>query len=550
MIIESLQNHAKAERDRLDEVSDAFVKFWINRDTILDVEDGGEHYDHPPVERNAGYVRGTWYLVRDPQQGMIRDLALDGSREDLMAALPLALRRYPSDRVILDISSETYGVSLTPRQANVFAKTGKTPSQMALAERETIPSGQIADMVYYVNPTGRDLLGLMQTSMRSRNSDFGDFRALVVPDGTVYAWDAFKGAHWGVWKDLSQQGYAMGSKDEVICIHVTWVPDTFRTFIQRTEPGTRVGSILRGSAYTLTHARRNIGDIPAEHWQMAFRSLQRLARVEEKRIEMEVRGSNSSPSGANMEQDFAGLRESEYDPKARYNEFNRAYFGGELPDIPVVFKKSKGAGGHANISTIKSIRPNDVAIRRFKPNHGITGRPETMYIAINNIIQRSPEAYDGILLHEMIHIWQFTQGIYYAADGQHGASFMKKLRELEQQFGIKIPATDNFADGEITDDQLRPFNVGIMYREGQPRAWCILADKAVPLLMQADRYSKGIRFVIKRVTGPEWTKIGLRAPMQRPTKASNVKMFVLNAGKEAAVAEFEQSPDVLFSTGE
>ena len=157
-----------------------------------------------------------------------------------------------------------------------------------LVERTTIQSGQLASLAYLVNPTARDLLGLMQAGMRERNLNYGEFRALVARDGTVYAWDAHKGAHYGCWKDLIQQGCDMGNQDEVACILMTWIPEVFRGRVARANRTTPVGPLMRGMAYTLKHKHLVIDSIPSETWQMAYRGLQRLARAEEKRIETEV----------------------------------------------------------------------------------------------------------------------------------------------------------------------------------------------------------------------------------------------------------------------
>ena len=117
--------------------------------------------------------------------------------------------------------------------------------------------------------------------------------------------------------------------------------------------------------------------------------------------------------------------------EAEYDRFNRAYFGGELPPVKLSWERSKTRGGVAlgiiNRAT-KEIRPTEIRISMF--------------------MKMDKARFDAIMLHEMIHIWQFANGLN---DG-HGASFKTTREKISTRAGIDIPMTDEAEKLEVSED--------------------------------------------------------------------------------------------------
>ncbi len=188
-----------------------------------------------------------------------------------------------------------------------FLKSGRV-----LTERTQIESGQIGDLSYVMNPSGADLFGLLQQSKQRQEqlglSSYteGQVRALIAEDGTIYAWDAFRGAHYGAWKDLQKLGYDLGSPKKIICVVLSWAVDAFRMFVRRTKPGERLGPILRVSTVIMGGGPVQSDRIDNPAWQIALSGLRRIEAKEMARIEQEMRSNKSAMAEA--VENIGGLR--------------------------------------------------------------------------------------------------------------------------------------------------------------------------------------------------------------------------------------------------
>lgn len=118
-----------------------------------------------------------------------------------------------------------------------------------------------------------------------------------------------------------------------------------------------------------------------------------------------------------------------------YKQFNKQLFDNELPNIPVGYNKLKNVYGRAlamgNKSEITSI--DGIQISSFYDLEG--------------------DALKGILVHEMIHVWQYLNSsmIMLKKDNGHYIDFISKLKELQKKVSFKIPKTEN-ADYAISGD--------------------------------------------------------------------------------------------------
>jgi predicted SprT family Zn-dependent metalloprotease len=112
------------------------------------------------------------------------------------------------------------------------------------------------------------------------------------------------------------------------------------------------------------------------------------------------------------------------DFKKKYNDFNKKYFDNKLPDdLEINFKlRRKNVFGEA----LREIDPFTKEIKHLE-------------IRLNSIIKNFDEEYaDGILLHEMIHIYQYITDTYNDAN-PHGFSFLKIRKEIMEKGSPYIP---------------------------------------------------------------------------------------------------------------
>ena len=109
----------------------------------------------------------------------------------------------------------------------------------------------------------------------------------------------------------------------------------------------------------------------------------------------------------------------DYSLEAKYQHFNLLLFGGELPTIPISWSSAlKKASGRI----------------LFKPmNFGFSVVPGSVRMEISSLFRSSEERLDGIMVHEMIHVY-FT-AIKNDGRESHGSGFRAKLAHYRQRHG-------------------------------------------------------------------------------------------------------------------
>jgi hypothetical protein len=142
---------------------------------------------------------------------------------------------------------------------------------------------------------------------------------------------------------------------------------------------------------------------------------------------------------------------------AEYDKYNRAYFGGELPPIKLSWDRSKTHGGVAmavlNRQT-REIRPTEIRISSF--------------------MKLDRARFDGIFLHEMIHIYQFMRQV----NDSHGPAFKEMLGKISAKSGVAIPMTEEAVDLQVSDDvKVRPM-VQILIEKGGGNLLILLPESA------------------------------------------------------------------------
>ena len=119
---------------------------------------------------------------------------------------------------------------------------------------------------------------------------------------------------------------------------------------------------------------------------------------------------------------FINEAKSDSELKKLYDQFNKKYFNNDLPDdIEIKYKKMKGAGGRAKGTRYKKERKTV---------------PES--IEISSFYVMDDKDLHGILLHEMIHIWEMING-YRSGRDSHSLQFRKKREEILKKVNLEIP---------------------------------------------------------------------------------------------------------------
>lgn len=102
-------------------------------------------------------------------------------------------------------------------------------------------------------------------------------------------------------------------------------------------------------------------------------------------------------------------------PKRLYKFWNSRYFGGRLPDIPVVFSKKEYS---------KRSRRHILGAAWL---HGETKKP--IKITLNPDFRTYRALWQHTLLHEMVHVQQWRV----PAEQSHGNKFNKRMKQLAAQ---------------------------------------------------------------------------------------------------------------------
>jgi hypothetical protein len=144
-----------------------------------------------------------------------------------------------------------------------------------------------------------------------------------------------------------------------------------------------------------------------------------------------------------------------YNLQAKYDEFNTKFFNGELPKIPLVWRVMKNVGGHVKYSLIRKGPPPDPRMVRaglVSKYKNTELKQDSMKLTMSSTQMKTEEQFDGVLLHEMVHVWFVS--IVHDYDMNHGSAFVKKIKELSAISGIDIPLRDTITSEVAIDDKL------------------------------------------------------------------------------------------------
>ncbi len=127
----------------------------------------------------------------------------------------------------------------------------------------------------------------------------------------------------------------------------------------------------------------------------------------------------------------------------RFDAFNRLFFGGELPPIPIRLSNAKGFLGKVCYKRVR--KPNGLSGVLF----GKAAYENTDFVLrINTRIDLPEEVVEDTILHEMIHYyiayhqWQDTSS--------HGRLFRREMERINQAGGRHIGITHRLTDEQQT----------------------------------------------------------------------------------------------------
>lgn len=223
--------------------------------------------------------------------------------------------------------------------------------------------------------------------------------------------------------------------------------------------------------------------------------------------------------------------------KQHFDEFNRLYFDGKIPEMPLSFKKMKNVGG---VFLSKSLQIHKYAKRQL-----IRGSES---ICIDTTYARSQEEIDKLLLHELIHAWVVC--VENDLDDNHGPAFMRKLREVSQKSGIDIPLTEKIDNLLLSNQTPKPVGVIVQSTDRGPAYAIVSANilQGKSAEIQADwmkrYYAEKHPLKAYVVTSPGWTVRASRDTVQRNTK----KLAYFYIKDEDLIAEITSMGKLVFDT--
>lgn len=215
-----------------------------------------------------------------------------------------------------------------------------------------------------------------------------------------------------------------------------------------------------------------------------------------------------------------------YNLQDKFNKFNRELFNSELPNVPIQWSKLKNVSGKVEYKIIRKSPKPDARLVRIgivDKNKGVELVPNSVRIKISNLHKRTEEELDGILVHEMIHLYMVSNGEYFE---NHGSKFNAKLKELNAKTNFEIPLTDKVGILELEGSQLKEVVVVYIQKQGYD-SFGLLNSKVVDNQLINEIENKFRYFVknnsvkqvtVVRIKSIEWSRIASQLPIARSLK--------------------------------
>lgn len=222
----------------------------------------------------------------------------------------------------------------------------------------------------------------------------------------------------------------------------------------------------------------------------------------------------------------------QYPAAQRFDAFNAVLFDGQLPKIPIQFYNLKTAGG---VCKARRVRATQQLV------------PGSLLIQLSSRYLRTPDQFDGVLVHEMIHAYMYVTG---HMDENHGRLFQAKLTELQSRVKFTIPLTDDTKDLDLKDSKPKTYVVLVLppttpVDQGR-RSYALLSDSVLGhandmAIASLRRNNPGL--VVYKITTPEWTRFAAVKTVQR--NIYKVKFYYENERTTPLLNQLEAQGEVL-----
>ena len=236
--------------------------------------------------------------------------------------------------------------------------------------------------------------------------------------------------------------------------------------------------------------------------------------------------------GINRLKSLSGINEesvTDFNIKSKFDEFNKKYFDGAIPEIPITFSPLKSAGGK-----FQCVAKNNAVV------------PGTAKIVISSLFSRSEQSLDGVILHEMIHAFLAFSGLL---KENHGPRFKSMQAKLSQASGIKIPLTDDSGMELSQSVPLKPLAV-LVYKTSSGFAFAITTQKAltpeVLETLKARWTGRSTECWLYLVRDKDWSAASMQYPISR--NLADCRRFFLKTSNNAFLfTELVKDGKLIFS---
>lgn len=177
---------------------------------------------------------------------------------------------------------------------------------------------------------------------------------------------------------------------------------------------------------------------------------------------------------------FDNINENQrkYDIKKSYDKFNKMLFDNSLPtNFPLKFSRTKKYGGAVKTQYYY----------RGKGRYKRVTSWEIVELLLSTFFLRTKEQLDGILVHEMIHVWLTVNEMHEGYNVKyHGPEFVQKRNELQSKVDFEIPLVDTPDNLEIMDKkELKTMGVVIITTPDKESNISVFTEKVFD-----DKYEK------------------------------------------------------------
>lgn len=231
--------------------------------------------------------------------------------------------------------------------------------------------------------------------------------------------------------------------------------------------------------------------------------------------------------------------------QTRYQYYNKLLFANSLPDIPIKQKPLKNAGGVAKAKLVTNPNKPIPNVRRVRMGledklSNIDIVPGTLHIVISSLYKRDNHQIDKILIHEMLHIYFYTNGML---SESHGSRFIKKAKDFEKICGFEIPLKDNIDDLEFSSD-IKIKSIGVMLTKSSKKN--VIAMSIFNIQFLKENIQKITKIYMHynpefyEISNKKWSELAMKYPAQR---SMNIKRYIFE--DQEAIDDLKKNGKIL-----